>query len=144
MLAPFQETSIMNQPDNKKVVEHIYDELAKGNGAPFREAMADDFTWIIKGSTAWSKTYRGKEAVANDLLRPLFAQFKDRYTNSAERILADGDYVVVQCKGRVNTVAGKPYNNSYCLVIRMEDRKMKEMVEYCDTALINQALTPPS
>ena len=134
----------MTAQDNKKIVEHIYAELAKGNGAPFREAMADDFTWIIKGSTAWSRAYRGKEAVANELLRPLFAQFKDRYTNTAERVLVDGEYVVVQCKGRVSTVAGEPYNNSYCLIIRMADGKMKELVEYLDTALVDRVLTPPN
>jgi uncharacterized protein len=133
----------MTEQENKQIVGHIYAELANGNGVPFREAMADDFIWTITGSTAWSKSYRGKEAVSNDLLRPLFAQFKDRYTNTAERILADGDYVVVQCKGRVTTISGQPYNNSYCLVIRMDDGKMKEMIEYFDSALVDRVLAPP-
>jgi uncharacterized protein len=133
----------MTPRDNKTIMEGIFAELAKGNGAPFREAMADDFTWSIIGTTAWSRAYRGKDGVANELLRPLLAQFKDRYTSTAERILADGDYVVIQCRGRVTTVSGKPYNNTYCWVIRMADGKMKELTEYCDTALINDALAPP-
>ena len=128
---------------NKTVMEGIFAGLAKGNGAPFREAMADDFTWTITGSTAWSRSYRGKEAVSNDLLRPLFAKFKDRYTNTAERIFADGDHVIIQCKGRVTTIADKPYHNTYCWVIHMVDGKMKELVEYGDTALIERALGSP-
>src|SRR5262245_61898639 len=50
--------------------------------------MADDFTWILTGTTKWSRVYRGKQAVRRELLAPLFAQFNERYTNTAHRILA--------------------------------------------------------
>lgn len=105
--------------------------------------MADDFCWTVTGTTRWSKTYRGKEAVRNDLFAQLRAQFADRYTNTAQRIHADGDFVIVECKGRVTTTSGKPYNNTYCMVIRMADGKMKELTEYLDTALVESALQPP-
>ena len=134
----------MTTQQNRAVMEAVFAELAKGNGQPFREAMAEDFVWTITGSTAWSRSYRGTEAVSKDLLRPLYAQFKDRYTNTAERIFADGDHVIIQCKGRVTTVTGAPYNNSYCFVVRMDGGKMKELVEYCDTALIERVLQPPA
>jgi ketosteroid isomerase-like protein len=127
---------------NRKLFETIFAELSKGNGAPFLAAMADDFCWSIIGTTSWSRAFRGKRAVEQELLRPLLAQFKDRYTNTAERILADGDHVVIQCRGRVTTVRGLPYNNTYCWVIRMADGKMRDMTEYCDTALIETALAP--
>jgi uncharacterized protein len=132
----------MTADENKKLFETIFAELARGNGAPFRAAMADDFCWSIIGTTSWSRVFRGTRAVEQELLRPLLAQFKDRYTNTAERILADGDYVVIQCRGRVTTVRGEPYNNTYCWVIRMADGKMRELTEYCDTALIEAALAP--
>lgn len=134
----------MTPDENRKLFETIFAELAKGNGAPFRVAMADDFCWSIIGSTSWSRVFRGKQAVEQDLLRPLLAQFKDRYTNTADRILVDGDHVVIQCRGRVTTVRGEPYNNTYCWVIRMADGKMRELTEYCDTALIDAVLAPPS
>jgi ketosteroid isomerase-like protein len=132
----------MTTDTNRKLVETIFAELATGNGAPFRAAMADDFCWSIIGSTSWSRTFQGRLAVEQELLRPLLAQFKDRYTNTADRILADGDHVVVQCRGRVTTVRDKPYNNTYCWVIRMADGKIRELTEYCDTALIETALAP--
>ena len=43
----------------------------------------------------------------------------------------------------MTTVSGQPYNNSYCLVIRMDDGKMKEMIEYFDSALVDRVLAPP-
>lgn len=134
----------MTALENKARMETICAGLAKGDGQLFRDAMADDFVWTIMGQTKWSGTYRGRDGVRTKLLGPLFKQFKDRYTSTAQRILADGDYVVVQCTGKVTTVSGKPYNNSYCWVVRMSDGKMQELVEYCDTALIDAVLGAPS
>lgn len=130
----------MNAARNKQVLEDAFAELAKGNGKPFVDLMADDFCWTIPGTTRWSNTYRGKQAVLVDLMKPLFAQFANRYTNTAQRILAEGDYVVVECRGNVTTKAGKPYANEYCYVIRMADGKMCELREYLDTELVASAL----
>jgi len=58
-------------------------------------------------------------------------------------ILRDGDHVVVQCRGDVETRSGKRYNNSYCYIIRTRDGKMAELREYLDTALVEAALDPP-
>jgi uncharacterized protein len=48
---------------NKQLLQDIFDALARGDGTPFRDAMADDFTWTIIGSTDWSGTYAGKQDV---------------------------------------------------------------------------------
>lgn len=133
----------MSATENKQIMQDVFSELAKGNGKPFVDSMAEDFCWILTGTTRWSKTYRGKEAVRKELLAPLFAQFADRYTNTAQRILADGEYVVVECRGRVTTKAGKPYHNAYCYVIRMAGGKMEELTDYLDTALVESALAAP-
>lgn len=130
----------MNATQNKAIMQEAFAGLAKGNGKPFVDLMADDFCWTIPGTTKWSKTYRGKQAVLADLMKPLFAQFANQYTNIAQRILADGDYVVVECRGNVTTKTGKPYANEYCYVIRMADGKMRELKEYLDTELVAAAL----
>jgi len=127
---------------NKQLVEGIFAELAKGNGEPFAEAMADDFTWTVSGTTSWSGTYRGKRAVLDELMAPLFAQFADRYTNTADRMVAEGDYVVVECHGRVATRSGKRYDNRYCYVCRLAGGKLRELTEYLDTELVAEALRP--
>src|SRR5262249_43034395 len=133
----------MGAIENKKLMQQIFAELEKGNGRPFTEAMADDFCWTITGTTPWSKSFRGKGAVLDDLMKPLFAQFAGRYTNRAERFIAEDDYVVVECRGNVTTKTGKPYNNTYCYVCRFADGKLRELTEYLDTQLVTDALTPP-
>ena len=128
---------------NKQTMQHVFDELAKGNGRPFADAMADDFVWTIAGHSAWSRSWRGKQAVREQLLRPLFARFATTYANRATRIVAEGDIVVVECRGEVTTRSGKPYRNHYCYVCRLVDGQLRELTEYMDTAHALDALGPP-
>jgi ketosteroid isomerase-like protein len=136
--------SVISAAENKQLMQAVFSELSNGNTKPFRDAMADDFCWTVTGNTSWSGTYRGKQAVLGELIGPLFAQFADRYTNTAVRLIAEHDHVVVECRGRVTTKAGLPYNNSYCYVIRLAGGKMRELTEYLDTDLVNAALAPPA
>jgi uncharacterized protein len=126
--------------ENKQLMQNIFTELSNGDGAPFVESLADDICWTIIGSTKFSGTYRGKQAVLNELLRPLFARFADQYTNTAHRFIAEDDYVVIECRGRVTTKSGAPYNNTYCWVCRVTDGKLQELTEYLDTELVTAAL----
>lgn len=130
----------MTAAENKATLKAAFDELSKGNGAPFAALWAPDFTWTIIGNTSWSRTYRGRESVGKDLMRPLFTRFATRYTNTATRFIAEEDYVVVECRGNVITKSGQPYNNSYCYVCRMENGLLKELTEYLDTELVTKAL----
>jgi uncharacterized protein len=133
----------MSAAENKRLMRDSFDQLANGNGELFMDCLGEDIRWTIIGSTAWSRTYEGKRAVADELMRPLFAQFADRYTNKATRVLADGDLVVIECRGKVTTKTGKPYNQTYCYVCRMDQGKVRELTEYLDTELVATALDPP-
>jgi ketosteroid isomerase-like protein len=94
------------------------------------------------GTTTWSKTFQGKQAVSTDLFRPLFAQMVEERTFSAHRFIADGEYVVVEGRGYMTTKKGQPYNNCYCWIYRISDGKMKEITEYLDTQLVASVLDP--
>jgi hypothetical protein len=124
-------------------MEGVFEQLALGNGKPFVEALAADVRWTIIGGTAWSRTWEGFEAVRRRLLDPLFAQFETIYRAKATRVIAEGDLVVIESRGDVMTKSGKPYRNTYCNVYRLEDGKVKEITEYCDTQLVAQVLSPP-
>jgi hypothetical protein len=130
----------MSTVENKRLMQDIFVELAKGNGKLFVNAMADDFCWVMTGTTSWSGTYRGKQAVRKEVLDPLFARFAGPYTNTAQRFIAEGDYVVVECRGDVMTKSGKRYNNTYCYVCRLAGGKLRELTEYFDTELVTSAL----
>ena len=60
----------------------------------------------------------------------------------AFNFIAEGDYVVVEARGDNVTKSGVRYDNQYCMVWRIEDGKIKEIKEYCDSALVERVLGP--
>ena len=107
------------------------------------DALAEDARWTAIGSSPWARTYEGKEAIVDELMRPLFSQFADQYRARAITIVAEGDVVVVEARGEVMTKAGRSYNQSYCYVFRLADGRVRELTEYLDTDLVNQVLAAP-
>jgi uncharacterized protein len=129
--------------ENRALIQNIIEARARRDHTPFIAAMADDFVWRIIGATAWSGEYVGKAEVRERLLKPLYTQFVAPSSITATRILTDGDNVIVQATGDATTVSGERYANTYCFVIRMADGQLRELTEYCDTALIERVLQPP-
>ncbi len=102
--------------------------------------MADDIRWTVIGNTKFSGTFNGKKELVDRLIHPLFAQMESMGTGITDNVIADGDYVVVQTRGSGRrTKTGKDYNNTYCMVYKIADGKVKEVTEYCDTELITAA-----
>jgi hypothetical protein len=134
----------MSAQENKKIVQHIFDEMANGNSAALVESLADDFRFVVMGSSRWSRGYNGKAVVLAELFAPLRAAIEGAITLVAVRLVAEGDVVVVEVRGRNTTRQGKPYNNTYCNVIRLENGRLKEWTEYCDTALVDAVLGDPA
>ncbi|WP_394839527.1 nuclear transport factor 2 family protein [Pendulispora rubella] len=134
----------MESNENKRLLQHVFSEMAKGNSRPFVECLADDVRWTVTGTTPWSKTYEGKESALRDLLAPLRTKFATSYKSTAIRVIAEGDFVVVEARGDVMTKRNMPYNNAYCFVYRLAGGKVRELVEYADTALVTAALGDPT
>lgn len=128
---------------NKALLQSIYAALADGDGAPFVAAMDEGFSWTIAGVSPWSRRWAGRDAVRAQLLQPLFQRFATRYRSHAQRFIADGDHVVVQCQGEVQTHAGEAYNNHYCMVFRLQAGRLQEVTEYMDTDLACRVLGAP-
>lgn len=129
---------------NKALLHWVFADLAAGNGRPFLEMLAEDVVWHVEGSTAWSRSYRGKAAVKADLLKPLFEVLAGPNPLTVSRMIAEADCVVVQARGNARTKAGAAYCNSYCMIFRLDDGRVVEITEYADTALIDRALPYPA
>ena len=76
----------------------------------------------------------------NDLHGHVRSLLSERARTIAHRFIADGDFVVVEAKGDNVTRTGVRYDNDYCLVFRLENGKIREVREYCDSVLTESAL----
>lgn len=127
-------------PTNKEIMTAIYAEIAKGNGRPYVEALADDVTFRAIGSNSWSVNIKGKE----NLVREVYARVRERIDGPiksyATRIFADGDFVIIQARGDNTLKDGRRYDNDYCMIFRFKDGKIVEIEEYLDTELVTSVM----
>ncbi|OAF16964.1 nuclear transport factor 2 family protein [Bradyrhizobium neotropicale] len=137
----------MSAATNKKLMQDIFAAAANPDPAArdralFTASLADDARWVVTGQYSWSRAFAGKESILNDLHGHVRSRLADRTRTIAHRFIAEGDVVVVEAKGDNVTCEGARYDNDYCLVFRLEDGKIKEIREYCDSVLTEKALGP--
>jgi uncharacterized protein len=135
----------MSAQANKKLIQDIF--AAAGNPDPaardrslFVASLADDARWVVTGQYSWSRTFTGKASILSDLHGHVRSLLVDPARTIAERFIADGDSVVVEARGNNLTRTGVRYDNEYCLVFRLENGKIREIREYCDSVLTEKAL----
>ena len=126
----------MDMQENKQLVQSFFDAGNRGDFDSCFAMIADDIVWTNIGSTCFSGTYRGKDQVMSELIGPLFGQLKAGIHSTVENLIAEGDIVVAQSTGAAETHDGRPYNNTYCQVIRLRDGQIVEVKEYLDTELV--------
>ncbi len=132
----------MRTAENKETIRRIYAALEHGDRSVFGASVHPDYIWRFPGHCSWSKRFSGQEEVRNRLLKPLFALFATEYKAKAINLIAEGDTVVAEVRGDVQTKTGKRYNNEYCFLFRFRGDKIAEIVEYCDTDLEERVLGP--
>jgi uncharacterized protein len=135
----------MSPSENKELMQAIF--AAAGNPDPaardralFTASLADDAIWTVTGQYSWSRTFTGKSSILGDLHGHVRSLLVERARTIAHRFIADGDWVVVEARGDNVTKTGVRYDNDYCLVFRLENGRIKEVREYCDSVLTEKAL----
>ncbi len=132
----------MSVEGNKAVIRAIYTALETGDRSVFGASVDPDYVWRFPSKASWSDRYEGQATVRSRLLGPLFNQFTGTYTARLINLLGEGDTVVAEIEGDVETKSGVRYDNQYCMLFRFRDAKIIEIVEYCDTDLEERALGP--
>lgn len=126
----------MNAAENKKLVQDAFAAWAQGDGMAFFNLLADNATWTVLGSCPISGTYVGRQQLIENALKPQRAKLAGPPTPTVINLIAEGDTVVIQWTGKGTTTDGRPYNNSYCYVVQIENGKIIHGTAYLDTALV--------
>ena len=132
----------MSAAANKKLVQQVYEDSANRSGTTFVDNLAEDASWIVTGQYSWSHEFRGREAILDGLMGHFRSLFTVRPRTVAFNFIADGDFVAVEARGDNVTRDGLRYDNQYCMVFRIENGKIKQIKEYCDSTLVERVLGP--
>jgi ketosteroid isomerase-like protein len=115
---------------------------AAGESAAFVALLADDLTWITRGTTSWSGTYRGRASVLA-MLRAVNSQYERPWRAELRRVIASPDGLLAfELAGQNQLRDGRRYDNEYCWIVRHAGGLIREIVEYGDTSLIERVLAP--
>lgn len=120
-----------------EIVRSFYGKLERGDAAGALGLMAPDIEWI----TMWHYKVRGRgpERVAEDLFKPLMAEWSS-FTFVPSEFVTDGDTVV--SLGRFNGVhgvTGKHAEAGYAHAWAVRDGKIARFRQYIDTLAIAEA-----
>ncbi len=130
----------MGIEENKELVRGFFDDIGKGNVQAAMDRMAEDLRFTLIGTTRLSGVCNSRKEFVDRIMAPLGAQLEGPLTITVDNMIAEGDVVAVQSRGKSMTRKGIAYNNTYCQVFRVSAGKIREVTEYLDTELVTKAL----
>ena len=126
----------MSSGENKRIIQDAFTAWASGDGMAFFNLLADTATWTVMGSCPISGTYVGRQRLVEDALTPQREKLAGPPIPTVLNLIAEGDTVVIQWVGKGTTKTGRPYNNSYCYVVQMDNGRIIRGTAYLDTELV--------
>jgi uncharacterized protein len=121
-------------------VESLFANLENGKSGAFFEHVADDVDWTVMGTHPLAGTYHTKA----DFLAHTFARLdkilKEGVVLRVTNILVDGDRAAVEMESLSTALNGKPFDNTYCWVVRFSNEIIVEVRAYLDSALVQRLI----
>jgi ketosteroid isomerase-like protein len=117
---------------NKQFIAQAFQHWAEGGGTFFQDVLAEDVVWTIKGTSPAAGTYKGRAVFIEQAVAPFAARLSSFVKPRVNDIWADGTDVVVYWDGAAVAKDGKPYNNSFVWIFRMQDLRATEVIAFLD------------
>jgi len=122
----------MGTQDYINLVKEAFEGFNLGNFDRLISILAEDATYYFPGTTPFSGTIKGKEAIKN-----FFAQvgklFPQGIKFEIKNVVGTGNVVAIEWEDRATTAQGKAYENKGVHFIEFEGEKVKALREYLDT-----------
>jgi ketosteroid isomerase-like protein len=117
-----------------------YQDFGKGDIQAVMQAFDPNIEWTLPDSLPFGGTHVGRESVANDVFSKL-SEYFDNFSIEPKEFLDAGDRIVVlgEASG-TSKRTGKDFRLRLAHVWTIEDGIAKKMVEYADTAVLQEAL----
>ena len=124
---------------NRNIIRQAFDAWQQGTGS-VTEVFAPGMVWRIEGHSAASKEYGSKQQFIDEVLTPFGARFtasEPFRPVTIRAVYADGDTVIVIWDGRGIASDGRPYENSYAWIMKLDSGKVIDGTAFYDSISFN-------
>lgn len=122
----------------RKQVEELFSNLENGHGERFFEKVAENVSWTVMGTHPLAGAYKSKKGFLDATFRRLERILKEGVVLKVLNVFVEGDSAVVEMRSLSTARNGKPFDNSYCWVVRFENGIIVEVRAYVDSALVQR------
>ncbi len=120
----------------RAVVNPIVEGMHRSDFQPLLDAMHDDACYWVIGTTKFSGTFKGKQTFIEESVIPSTANMVLPFTGKISDVIVDGNKAAMLMTGHMMTKDGRPYDNTYCIIYTVENDRIVDVREYCDTDLV--------
>ena len=124
---------------NREIIREAFEAWRQGTG-PITDVFAPGMVWRIEGHSAAAREYRGTQQFVDEVLAPFGARFaggEPFRPVTIRGVYADGDTVVVIWDGRGIANDGRPYENSYAWIMKLDNGKVVDGTAFFDSISFN-------
>jgi hypothetical protein len=125
---------------NRTFIAQAFDRWAAGGTDFFATVLNPDVIWTIEGSGPSAGTYRGLEDFTTRAIRPFATRMREPVRPVATEVWAQGDHVIARWEGRGVAGDGRPYQNDYVWIFRMENGRAVEVTAFLDLPAYDDVL----
>ncbi len=101
--------------------------------------LAPDGHYIVIGTTAASRTYRGRQDLFDNLI-PVLATFKEPPKLKFQEPIVEGDRAVLLANGKGLGPTGPYEQPYYAFITRVKGNEFAEIIEFADTVMIETGI----
>jgi ketosteroid isomerase-like protein len=104
---------------NAQVVRHFFETLSTGDLERVRALFHPDATWAVMcDGIPGAGMHSGRDVIVDEFLAPVRGMFEPGDPKvQIDSLVADGNLVAVEARGRGRFLDGRPYENRYAFVV---------------------------
>ncbi|MCM5680674.1 Atu4866 domain-containing protein [Schlegelella sp. S2-27] len=119
---------------NRQFIRQAFEKWAAGGTTFFRDVLAPDVRWTVKGTSPAAGTYQGFDDFMKRAVVPFASRLSTPIRPTVRDLWAEGSDVIVHWDGAGVAADGMPYRNSYVWIFRMNNLRATEVIAFLDLA----------
>ena len=121
-------------------VRDLFGNLETGKLERFFSRVADDVDWTVMGTHPLAGHYTSKSELIERTFARIERIMKEGIVLKVNHVIVSGDEAAVEMESLSVARNGRPFNNTYCWVVRFLEGEIVEVRAYVDSALVQLVL----